>query len=266
MPRKIRHINHNYQEAETVEKPAEETASAPETLTEEEAAKRNDELLKKEIAEFDRIAEGLKMKERARMLAMAKKGAVKPKRPVKSESSSEEMTEEAANALGESGREELYREMEDDAKAEIAKHVRAREAALRAMKKAPLPPAGPVEEGPLHDLRVKHVLDPVEDEDGTRLLVERVWPKNLNRKNYPMTDWQPAVGPTFALQKELAASPEKLEEFTARYREFLEKDPSAREFRTEILAILRVENVTFLHASEDRSRNSASVLREWVLE
>ena len=81
-----------------------------------------------------------------------------------------------------------------------------------------------------------------------------------------MTDWQPAVGPTFALQKEFAASPEKFDAFHAQYRAFLEKDPSAREFKTEIRTILRVENVTFLHASEDRSRNSASVLREWVLE
>ena len=38
------------------------------------------------------------------------------------------------------------------------------------------------------------------------------------------------------------------------------------QFKTEIRTILRVENVTFLHAAEDRSRNSASVLREWVLE
>ena len=259
MPRKIRHINHHFVEPEPQEVSAEATANAPEVPDEEEAAKRNDELLKKEIAEFDRIAEDLKMKERARMLAMAKKGAVKPKREDPSESAPEE-------DAGQSESEDFYGEMEDVAKAEIAKHVRAREAALRAMKKAPLPPAGPVEEGPLHELRVKHVLEPVEDEDGTRLLVERIWPRSLNRKSYPMTDWQPAVGPTFALQKEFAASLEKFEEFTARYREFLEKDPSAREFKTEIRTILRVENVTFLHASEDRSRNSASVLREWVLE
>ena len=223
MPRKIRPIEHKEAEAQS--------ASVP--YTEE----NNAEHLEKEIAEFDRIAEGLKSKEKERAAAMAAKASETPPES-----------------------------FDDDVKAEIAKHVRAREAALKAMKKAPLPPAGPVEEGPLHELRVKHVLEPVEEEDGTRLLVERIWPKNLNRKNYPMTDWQPAVGPTFALQKEFAASPEKFEEFTARYREFLEKDPSAREFKTEIRTILRVENVTFLHASEDRSRNSASVLREWVLE
>ena len=259
MPRKIRHINHHFEEPEPQEVPAEAKADATEDPDGDEAAKRNDELLQKEIAEFDRIAEGLKMKERARMLAMAKKGAVKPKREDPSESA-------PAEDAGQSESEDFYGEMEDVAKAEIAKHVRAREAALRAMKKAPLPPAGPVEEGPLHELRIKHVLEPVEEEDGTRLLVERIWPRNLNRKNYPMTDWQPAVGPTFALQKEFAASPEKFDAFQAQYRAFLEKDPSAREFKTEIRTILRVENVTFLHASEDRSRNSASVLREWVLE
>ncbi|MBP5295412.1 MAG: DUF488 family protein [Lachnospiraceae bacterium] len=243
MPRKIRHINHNHQEPETAGVQARETQSTPEALSEEEAAKRNDELLKKEIAEFDRIAEGLKLQERARMLAMAKKGAVKPKRPVKNEAS-----------------------QEDEVKAEIAKHVRAREAALKAMKKGPLMPARSTEEGPLHELRVKHVLDPVEDEDGTRLLVERIWPKGLNRKSYPMTDWQPAVGPTFALQKEFAASPENFDAFSAQYRAFLEKDPSAREFKAEIRSILRVENVTFLHAAENRAANSATVLKAWILE
>ena len=46
----------------------------------------------------------------------------------------------------------------------------------------------------------------------------------------------------------------------------LAKDPAALEFKAEIRTILQVENVTFLHASDDPVCNSAAVLREWVLE
>ena len=234
-------------------------------LNENDAAAKNEELLQKEIAEFDRIAEVLKQREREKALAGA---------------SEENSRVEADNAPEGEPPETL----EDDVKAEIAKHVRAREAALKALKKAPAMPARPVAEGNLKELRVKHVMDPVEDEDGTRLLVERVWPKDLNRKTYPMTDWQPAVGPTLALRKELAEAQEKLSggasdaatlvsseadpfaAFAAGYKAYLAKDPAALEFKAEIRTILQVENVTFLHASDDPTRNSAAVLREWVLE
>ena len=214
-------------------------------LSENDAEAKNEELLQKEIAEFDRIAEVLKQREKEKTLAGE---------DASEEDSFVEKTPEN-DAL-----------LEDEVKAEIAKHVRAREAALKAMKKAPVLPAKPAEEGPFMELRVKHVLDPVEEEDGTRLLVERVWPKDLNRKTYPMTDWQPAVGPTLTLRKALSEAPEKYDDFAAGYKDFLSKDPAALEFKAEIRTILQVENVTFLHASEDRSRNSASVLREWVLE
>ena len=243
MPKKIRPIDYN----------APKEAAG---ISEEEAARKNDELLKQEIAEFDRIAEDLKLKERAIALAMAKKGAAKPKK------SPEEIVSEASS----DAKENVYEALEDEVKAEIAKHIKAREASLRALKKAPVMPVKPVPEGSLKELRVKHVLDPVEEEDGTRLLVERVWPRFLNRKTYPMTDWQPAVGPTITLRKELADAPEDFEAFSAHYREFLEKDPAALEFRTEIRTILQVENVTFLHAAENRTENSAAVLRTWVLE
>ena len=256
MPRKIRPIDRSVSE--------EETQDVQETLSEEEAMRQNDEILKKEIAEFDRIAEDLKLKEKARLLAMAKKGAAKPSRRTKEDAAAE--ISGAEDAAGNAKQEDFYKELEDAAKAEIAKHVRAREAALKAMKKAPVTPAQPAPEGPFHDLRVKHVRDPVEEEDGTRLLVERVWPRGLNRKTYPMTDWQPAVGPTLALRKEFADNPDKFAAFSAGYRAFLSKEPAALEFKTEIRTILQVENVTFLYAEGGADRNSAAVLKEWVLE
>ncbi|MBR6977677.1 MAG: hypothetical protein IKH74_04675, partial [Lachnospiraceae bacterium] len=125
-------------------------------LSENDAEAKNEERLQKEIAEFDRIAEVLKQREKEKALAGE---------DASEEDSFVEKTPEN-DAL-----------LEDEVKAEIAKHVRAREAALKAMKKAPVLPAKPAEEGPFMELRVKHVMDPVEEEDGTRLLVERVWPK-----------------------------------------------------------------------------------------
>ena len=214
-------------------------------VTEGDEVLTNEERLQKEIAEFDRIAEVLKQQEKEKALAGE---------DASEEDSFVEKTPEN-DAL-----------LEDEVKAEIAKHVRAREAAMKALKKAPAMPAQAAFEGDLRRLRVKHVLDPVEEEDGTRLLVERVWPKNLNRKTYPMTDWQPAVGPTLGLRKALLEAPEKYDDFAAGYKDFLSKDPAAMEFKAEIRTILQVENVTFLHASDDPDRNSAVVLREWVLE
>ena len=259
-------------------------------LSENDAEAKNEELLQKEIAEFDRIAEVLKQREKEKALAggSEENSRVESDNALEGETAGAEANgdaeKESTGAEADGAGSEYPETLEDDVKAEIAKHVRAREAAMKAQKKAPAMPARPALEKELQTLRVKHVLDLVEEEDGTRLLVERVWPKDLNRKTYPMTDWQPAVGPTLALRKELAEAQEKLSggasdaatvvsseadpfaAFAVGYKAYLSKDPAALEFKAEIRTILQVENVTFLHASDDPDRNSAVVLREWVLE
>lgn len=249
MAKKIRPIDPNSQE---------ENLAA---LTDEELeAKENEEVLQHEIAEFDRIAEILKKREmeRAKAALAARKmlGEV-PEEPSQTEKS-----------FGDPVKEALAREI-------IENNQRIRESRERALAKGIMPAAGPAgkaspetgtaPEGPLKELRVKHVSEEEEEADGTRLLVERVWPAGINRKTYPLTDWQPEIGPSFALRKTFSTEPEKFEAFSEAYRAELDHDLTAIEFKGQIRHILQVENVTLLYSEGDPARNCAVVLREWIL-
>ena len=249
MAKKIRPIDPNSQE---------ENLAA---LTDEELeAKENEEVLQHEIAEFDRIAEILKKREMERAkaaLAARKNPGEVPEEPSQTEKS-----------FGDPVKDALAREI-------IENNQRIRESRERALAKGIMPAAGPAgkassesgaaPEGPLKELRVKHVSEEEEEADGTRLLVERVWPAGINRKTYPLTDWQPGIGPSFALRKTFSTEPGRFEAFAEAYRAELDHDLTAIEFKGQIRHILQVENVTLVYSEGDPEKNCAAVLREWIL-
>ncbi len=251
MPKKIRPMDLNSQEENLAK------------LTDEELeAKENEEMLQYEITEFDRIAEALKKRETERIKAAVAAG----KKPGKV---SEGLTHQE-NPFVDPVKEALAREI-------IENNKRIRESRERALAKGIAPAAVSMgkaskeaaaisSESPLRELRLKHVSEDEAETDGTRLLVERVWPAGINRKTYPLTDWQPAIGPSFALRKTFSTEPEKFEAFSEAYRAELENDLTANEFKSQIRHILQVENVTLLYAEGDTGRNCAAILRTWILE
>ena len=229
---------------------------------EELEAKENEEVLQHEIAEFDRIAEILRKREIERLKGAAAAG--------KDRREASEETPQGERSFGDPVKDALAREI-------IENNQRIRESRERALSKGILPVTGPSgkasgeagaasPEGPLKELRLKHVSDEEEEADGTRLLVERIWPAGINRKTYPLTDWQPGIGPSFALRKAFCTEPGEFEAFAEAYRAQLDHDPTAIEFKGQIRHILQVENITFLYSEGDPARNCAAVLRAWILE
>ena len=50
-------------------------------------------------------------------------------------------------------------------------------------------------------LKLKRVYDPVARDDGTRFLVERLWPRGLSKRKLHVDAWLKDVGPTTALRQ-----------------------------------------------------------------
>jgi uncharacterized protein YeaO (DUF488 family) len=57
--------------------------------------------------------------------------------------------------------------------------------------------------------RIKRVYDPVSDSDGTRLLVERLWPRGVKKTSLGIKDWLKDVGPSTELRKWFSHDPAK---------------------------------------------------------
>ena len=110
-------------------------------------------------------------------------------------------------------------------------------------------------------IALKRVYEQAEAEDGTRVLVDRLWPRGLRKDKAQIDFWAKDVAPSNTLRRWFGHRPERWEEFAKRYRAELaapETQPQVESLR----ALTRKGRVTLLYATRDESMNNAVVLRD----
>ncbi len=96
---------------------------------------------------------------------------------------------------------------------------------------------------------------------GTRLLVERLWPRGIKKSELRLDAWLKDAGPSTTLRRWFSHDPDKWDEFRRRY--FAELD-SRKEAWEPILTAARLGTVTLLYSSHDTEHNNAVALKEYV--
>ena len=114
-------------------------------------------------------------------------------------------------------------------------------------------------------VRVKRVYEAPEAADGSRILVDRLWPRGLTKAKAGIDLWLKDIAPSDALRRRVHAAPDKWDEFIAAYRRELEREP-ARAAVEELREWIGGGPVTLLYASRNEDCNNATVLRDWLLE
>ena len=115
--------------------------------------------------------------------------------------------------------------------------------------------------GPRHRIRLRRAYDEPSGEEGTRILVERLWPRGLKKEEVAADLWLKDIAPSPELRKWYAHDVSKWEEFSRRYRAELEENDGALE---PIRAALKRGPVTFLFAARDAEHSSAALLKEYI--
>lgn len=110
----------------------------------------------------------------------------------------------------------------------------------------------------MNAIRTKRVYEPAEASDGTRFLVERLWPRGVRKADLELTAWIKDVAPSADLRHWFAHDPAKWEEFQRRYAAELDAHPSAWQ---PILAAARQGPVTLLYSAHDTEHNNAVALK-----
>ena len=108
---------------------------------------------------------------------------------------------------------------------------------------------------------LKRVYEPAEAEDGTRVLVDRLWPRGLRKDKAALDLWAKDVAPSDALRRWFGHRPERWEEFQKRYRAELAA-PETQPQLESLRAMTRKGRVTLLYAARDELMNNALVLRD----
>ncbi|HTT52967.1 MAG TPA: DUF488 family protein [Streptosporangiaceae bacterium] len=109
------------------------------------------------------------------------------------------------------------------------------------------------------DVRVRRVYDQPEPQDGTRVLVDRLWPRGLRKDAAHLDEWAKDVAPSTGLRTWYAHDPAKFTEFCRRYTAELSQG-AARAALQHLAALAAAGPVTLLTATRDAGHSEAAVL------
>ena len=104
----------------------------------------------------------------------------------------------------------------------------------------------------------KRVYDPVSDDDGFRVLVDRVWPRGMSKEHAHIDLWAKNVSPSTELRKWFGHDPAKWVEFQKRYKEELAENAEAVDLLRD--AAQDRKKITLLYGAKDEEPNQALVL------
>ncbi len=110
---------------------------------------------------------------------------------------------------------------------------------------------------------LKRVYEAPSPDDGLRLLVERLWPRGLSRDAARIDHWFKNLAPSTELRRWYAHVPERWPEFNTRY--LAELEGARLEEIGELASLCLNSPLTFVFAARDEARNSAVVLRDFIL-
>jgi uncharacterized protein YeaO (DUF488 family) len=108
-------------------------------------------------------------------------------------------------------------------------------------------------------IKLKRVYEPASRVDGTRILVDRLWPRGLRNEDAVIDHWFKDLAPSTALRQWFDHDVERWTEFRKRYRAELAGQPEAL---AELRSLARKGTITLLFGAHDEPHNNAVVLCE----
>ena len=115
---------------------------------------------------------------------------------------------------------------------------------------------------PARRVRLKRAYLPAAATDGTRILVDRLWPRGVRKSVAAIDLWLKDIAPSAALRKWFGHDPARWPEFRRRYALELR---GHRDELAGLRALARTKTVTLVFAARDELHNDAVVLRGVLL-
>lgn len=110
-------------------------------------------------------------------------------------------------------------------------------------------------------ITIKRIYEGPSADDGTRVLVDRLWPRGVSKEKAKLDLWLKEIAPSDELREWFNHKPERFDEFSRKYMAELVDNPA--------VAILRnleskSKNVTLLYAAKDPAMNNAIILKKYL--
>lgn len=109
------------------------------------------------------------------------------------------------------------------------------------------------------EVRTKRIYEEPSEDDGFRVLVDRIWPRGISRERAQLDAWEADLAPSRELRTWFQHQPERFDKFRRSYvGELHQQRPRLAELRSRA----RRGAVTLLYAARDPQHNNAAVLAE----
>jgi uncharacterized protein YeaO (DUF488 family) len=115
---------------------------------------------------------------------------------------------------------------------------------------------------PAANVRLKRAYEPPAADDGTRILVDRLWPRGVSKEHAALDQWMKDISPSTELRQWFGHDPARWVEFRRRYAEELHQNG---ELLSQLRSLARRGPVTLVYSAHDEVHNDAIVLRDLLL-
>jgi uncharacterized protein YeaO (DUF488 family) len=110
-------------------------------------------------------------------------------------------------------------------------------------------------------IKIKRIYETPENDDGLRVLVERLWPRGISKEKAHIDLWLKDAAPSTELRKWFNHQDERWKEFVKKYREEL----FSRGEIQKISELIKKNNqITFIYSARNIEHNSAVALKNIV--
>ena len=105
----------------------------------------------------------------------------------------------------------------------------------------------------------KRIYEPVDERDGYRVLIDRLWPRGVSKTAARLDEWAKTISPSNELRHWYGHDPAKWEEFQRRYAKELDNE-EAQAVLHALIARAKRGRVTLLYSARDASISNAEAL------
>lgn len=110
-------------------------------------------------------------------------------------------------------------------------------------------------------LYLKRIYDAPADQDGVRVLVDRLWPRGVSKSEAQLDHWLKDLAPSDGLRQWYDHDPCRFDTFAERYRQELDAAGASDVFKK---AVDLRRRITLLTATRDTATSHAAVLRDYL--
>jgi uncharacterized protein YeaO (DUF488 family) len=111
------------------------------------------------------------------------------------------------------------------------------------------------------DPQVRRIYDEPHQRDGTRVLVDRIWPRGLTKEKAHLDEWCKQIAPSTQLRHWYGHDPQRFDEFSRRYQDEL-NEPERAQALEHLCDLAGNGPLTLLTATKHAEISEAVVLAD----